>query len=84
MKRTHPWLLQSPGEVEDKCPVVAAEDAVFVLDGDEAGKHGTQSIFLKLSARMNPYDITKIYLPRGKDPDELTRSEIEDVILSAS
>lgn len=50
---------------------------VLMMDGDDAGRKATRKIAGKLAERMNPYNIEEIYLPEGKDPDELTREEFD-------
>ena len=51
---------------------------ILMLDGDEAGRKATETIARKLDQRMNPMAIQKVWLPEGKDPDDLTLEEYEE------
>ena len=53
---------------------------ILMMDGDEAGRKATETIAVKLGKRMNPLDIQKVYLPEGWDPDNLTKSQMEELL----
>lgn len=48
---------------------------IIMMDGDDAGRKATRTIAAKLGKRMNPMNIVPVYLPEGKDPDDLSREE---------
>ena len=49
---------------------------VIMFDGDEAGMNGTKIAYAKLIKRTHtPIDIS--WLPEGKDPDDLSKEELE-------
>lgn len=50
---------------------------IIMLDGDDAGRKGTDSISDRLGKRMDPMRIHRVWLPDGKDPDDLTKEELE-------
>jgi len=47
--------------------------AVLMLDGDEAGRHGSAGIASRLSTRMN---VAVLHLPDGVQPDQMASKEI--------
>lgn len=51
---------------------------ILMMDGDDAGRKATKTIQARLGKRMNPMNIQMIYLPEGKDPDQLSREEFLD------
>lgn len=55
--------------------------AVYIfLDGDSGGENGKSSILNKIKGYFNIYDVKT---PSGKDPDNMTKEEIEDAIKNA-
>ena len=54
------------------------KNVILMFDGDEAGRKATEVTYDKLSKRMNAMNVKKVYLPDGKDPDNLTREEYEE------
>ena len=53
---------------------------ILMMDGDDAGRKATKTIAAKLGKRMNPMKIRQVYLPEGKDPDDLTREEFMELM----
>ncbi len=50
----------------------------LLLDGDGPGKEATEKLYKKLS--FHKLYVKKCYLPENKDPDELTKEELEKIL----
>jgi DNA primase len=57
--------------------LVLTSNILLMMDGDEAGKKASQEITKKWNT---VFDIEIIDIPFGKDPDELTREELGQVL----
>lgn len=66
-------LSQEQGELLDK----HFAHVVLLFDGDEAGRAATDECLLKLGRRLWTKAIT---LPEGKQPDQLSRDELQDLL----
>ena len=51
--------------------------AVVMLDGDEAGRHGSAAITRRLSTQMQ---VAAVNLPDGVQPDQLPSKEITQLL----
>lgn len=51
--------------------------AVLMLDGDEAGRHGSDAIANRLSAQMK---VAVLHLPDGAQPDQMASKEITQLV----
>ena len=54
------------------------EQVFLMLDGDEAGRHATRTIFSRLSPRCT---VMRIPVPRGTQPDQLSVLAIQTLLL---
>lgn len=52
----------------------------LMLDGDQGGIAGKASILEKIKGYFNIFDVQ---LPQGKDPDDLTKEQLQDLIKNA-
>jgi len=66
-------LSQEQGELLDR----HFAHVVLLFDGDEAGRAATDECLLRLGRRLWTKAIT---LPKGKQPDQLSRDELQDLL----
>lgn len=62
-----------------KLLALKAGKIILMMDGDEAGRKATRAIANKLSSRMSCLNIQEIYLPEGKDPDDLSLDDFHNL-----
>ena len=67
----------SLSEQQERLLVERFQIAVLLLDGDEAGKLGTDECLLRLGRRMW---VKAVVVPEGKQPDKLSVEELRGVM----
>ena len=71
----------SLSEVQEKLLLERFAQLVVMLDGDEAGRRASQQLVARLSGRVS---LTRVVVPSGGQPDQLSNEEIEWILCGAS
>ena len=71
----------SLSEVQEKLLLERFAQLVLMLDGDEAGRRASQQLAARLSGRVS---LTRVVVPSGGQPDQLSNEEIEWILCGAS
>jgi DNA primase len=67
----------SMSEEQESLLVAHAEMVLVMLDGDEAGRQGTEDLLARLGRRVW---VKSAELPEGRQPDQMTAEEIQAVL----
>jgi hypothetical protein len=71
----------SLSEVQEQLLLERFQQLVVMLDGDEAGRRASQQLAARLSGRVS---LTRVVVPSGGQPDQLSNEEIEWILCGAS
>jgi len=71
----------SLSEVQEQLLLERFAQLVVMLDGDEAGRRASQQLAARLSGRVS---LTRVVVPSGGQPDQLSNEEIEWILCGAS
>ena len=71
----------SLSEVQEQLLLERFQQLVVMLDGDEAGRRASQQLAARLSGRVS---LTRVVVPSGGQPDQLSSEEIEWILCGAS
>jgi DNA primase len=66
----------SMSEEQERLLVAHADMVLLMLDGDDAGRQGTDEILLRLGRRVW---VKSVCVPDGKQPDQMTTEEIQEL-----
>jgi DNA primase len=67
----------SMSEEQERLLVGAADMVLLMLDGDEAGRKGTDEILLRLGRRLW---VKSVGIPEGLQPDQMTDGKIQELL----
>jgi DNA primase len=66
-------------EEQERLLVAHADMVLLMLDGDEAGRKGTDEIMLRLGRKVRVKDVR---VPDGKQPDQMSSEELRGLLAS--
>ena len=67
----------SMSEEQERLLLAAADMVLIMLDGDEAGRQGTDEILRRLSRRMW---VKSVNVPDGRQPDQMSSEELQTLL----
>ena len=71
----------SLSEAQEKLLLERSRELVLMLDGDEAGRRASQQLVTQLRRKVS---LSLVQVPSGRQPDQLSREEIERILCGAS
>ena len=71
----------SLSEAQEKLLLERFRELVLMLDGDEAGRRASQQLVTQLRRKVS---LSLVQVPSGRQPDQLSREEIERILCGAS
>jgi DNA primase len=68
-------------EVQEQLLLARFPKLVLILDGDEAGRRASQQLATRLKGKVS---LSVVEVPSGRQPDQLSREEMESLLCEAS
>src|SRR5215472_95267 len=68
-------------EVQEQLLLARFPKLVLMLDGDEAGRRASQQLAARLKGKVS---LSVVEVPSGRQPDQLSREELEPLLFEAS
>jgi DNA primase len=68
-------------EVQEQLLLAHFPKLVLMLDGDEAGRRASQQLAARLKGKVS---LSVVEVPSGRQPDQLSREEMESLLFEAS